>query len=336
MDEFVSASVEAFVTVATPAFSAKSPVNATDLLKTLHAHLGQVVLGKPEQTKLALTCLAARGHLLLEDVPGVGKTTLAEGLARVFGLSFARVQFTADLLPSDILGAQVFLQQQGTFEFRPGPIFHQVVLADELNRAPPRTQSALLEAMAQGQVSLDGVTRPLPPPFTVIATQNPLDLAGTYPLPDSQLDRFLMRLSLGHLDPALEAELLVARRGDPLAALTAIASPEALVTLQRAADAVQVSKDVADYAVQLAAATRAHGDVERGVSTRAVLALMSAARAWALWDARDFVSPGDLRAVLKATLSHRLLLKSSMQGAFSRDEAAHLVDEIARRVAPPR
>ncbi|MDX2015451.1 MAG: AAA family ATPase [Myxococcaceae bacterium] len=311
-------------------------MNATDLLKKLHAHLGQVVLGKPDQTKLALTCLSARGHLLLEDVPGVGKTTLAEGLARAFDLSFARVQFTADLLPSDILGAQVFLQQQGTFEFRPGPIFHQVVLADELNRAPPRTQSALLEAMAQGQVSLDGVTRPLPAPFVVIATQNPLDLAGTYPLPDSQLDRFLMRVSLGHLEASLEAELLVSRRGDPLAALEPVASPDELKALQQAADAVQVSKDVADYAVQLASATRTHTDVERGVSTRAVLALMAAARAWALWDARDFVSPGDVRAVLKAVLSHRLLLKSSMQGAFSRDEAAHLVDEIARRVAPPR
>ncbi len=311
-------------------------MNATDLLKTLHTHLGRVVLGKPEQSKLALTCLAARGHLLLEDVPGVGKTTLAEGLARCFALSFARVQFTADLLPSDILGAQIFLQQHGTFEFRPGPIFHQVVLADELNRAPPRTQSALLEAMAQGQVSLDGITRPLPAPFVVIATQNPLDLAGTYPLPDSQLDRFLMRLSLGHLDPVLEAELLVSRRGDPLLSLTSIATPQQLSTLQQAADAVTVSKEVADYAVQLAAATRSHGDVERGVSTRAVLALMAAARAWALWEARDFVSPGDVRAVLKATFSHRLLLKTSMQGAFSRDEAAHLVDEIARRIPTPR
>ncbi|HEY1088542.1 MAG TPA: AAA family ATPase, partial [Archangium sp.] len=175
------------------------PLNPPELLQRLQHHVGQLVLGKEAQVKLALTCLVARGHLLLEDVPGVGKTTLAEGLARSFSMSFARVQFTADVLPSDILGAQVFLQAKGTFEFRAGPIFHQVVLADELNRAPPRTQSALLEAMAQGQVSLDSVTHSLPQPFVVIATQNPLDLSGTYPLPDSQLDRFLLRLSLGHL-----------------------------------------------------------------------------------------------------------------------------------------
>ncbi|MBE2247972.1 MAG: AAA family ATPase [Myxococcus sp.] len=305
-------------------------------MKKLHAHLGQVVLGKPEQTKLALTCLAARGHLLLEDVPGVGKTTLAEGLARCFALSFARVQFTADLLPSDILGSQIFLPQQGTFEFRPGPIFHQLVLADELNRAPPRTQSALLEAMAQGQVSLDGVTRKLPAPFTVVATQNPLDLSGTYPLPDSQLDRFLMRLSLGHLDPAIEAELLVSRRGDPLHSLTAVATAEELAGLQAAADQVEVSKDVAEYAVRLAHETRVSAEIERGVSTRAVLSLISAARAWALWEARSFVSPGDVRAVLRPSLSHRLVLKSSLQGAFSREEAGHLIDELTRRVPAPR
>lgn len=307
-----------------------------DLLERLQSHLGTIVLGKPEQIRLALTCLVARGHLLLEDVPGVGKTTLAEGLARSFALSFSRVQFTADLLPSDILGTQVFLQAQGKFEFRPGPVFHQVVLADELNRAPPRTQSALLEAMGQGQVSLDGVTHPLPQPFAVIATQNPLDLSGTYPLPDSQLDRLLLRLSLGHLDPAVESKLLVERRGDPLHGFAPLADPAALAGLQAAADQVQVSPDVADYAVRLAGATREHADIERGVSTRAVLSLMSAARAHALWEARDFVSPGDLRAVLVPSLSHRLLLRTSTQGAFARDEAAHLLGEIARRVPAPR
>lgn len=307
-----------------------------DLLERLQSHLGTIVLGKPEQIRLALTCLVARGHLLLEDVPGVGKTTLAEGLARAFALSFSRVQFTADLLPSDILGTQVFLQAQGKFEFRPGPVFHQVVLADELNRAPPRTQSALLEAMGQGQVSLDGVTHPLPQPFAVIATQNPLDLSGTYPLPDSQLDRFLLRLSLGHLDPAVESKLLVERRGDPLHTFAPLADAAALAGLQAAADQVQVSPDVADYAVRLAAATREHADIERGVSTRAVLSLMSAARAHALWEARDFVSPGDLRAVLVPALSHRLLLRTSTQGAFARDEAAHLLGEISRRVGAPR
>lgn len=312
------------------------PLNPPELLQRLQHHIGELVLGKAEQVKLSLTCLVARGHLLLEDVPGVGKTTLAEGLARSFSMSFARVQFTADVLPSDILGAQVFLQAKGQFEFRPGPIFHQVVLADELNRAPPRTQSALLEAMAQGQVSLDSVTHPLPQPFSVIATQNPLDLSGTYPLPDSQLDRFLLRLSLGHLSPEVETQLLMSRRADPLASFKPIADAADLVALQAAADAVTVSKDIADYAVRIAAATRAHAEIERGISTRAALSLMSAARAIALWEGRDFVTPGDVKVVAAPALSHRLLLKTSSQGAFARDEAAHLVGELLRKVPAPR
>jgi MoxR-like ATPase len=312
------------------------PSSPPDLLQKLAAHLGTVVLGKPDQIRFALTCLVARGHLLLEDVPGVGKTTLAEGLARSFSLSFARVQFTADLLPSDILGAQIFKQASSAFEFRRGPIFHQVILADELNRAPPRTQSALLEAMAQGQVSLDSVTHELPKPFSVIATQNPLDLSGTYPLPDSQLDRFLLRLSLGHLDPVVESQLLIERRADPLADFRPVGDVGDLVGLQEAADRVRVPKDVADYAVRLAVATRTHADIERGVSTRAVLSLMSAARAIALWEGRDFVTPGDVRALLVPTLAHRLLLRSSTSGAFARDEAGHLLDELARQVPAPR
>jgi MoxR-like ATPase len=312
------------------------PLNPPELLERLQHHVGQLVLGKADQVKLALTCLVARGHLLLEDVPGVGKTTLAEGLARSFSMSFARVQFTADVLPSDILGAQVFLQAKGAFEFRPGPIFHQVVLADELNRAPPRTQSALLEAMAQGQVSLDSVTHPLPQPFVVIATQNPLDLSGTYPLPDSQLDRFLLRLSLGHLSQEVETQLLMSRRADPLAGFKPMADAAELAALQAAADAVQVSKDIAEYAVRLAAATREHPEIERGISTRAALSLMSAARAMALWEGRDFVTPGDVKAVAGPSLSHRLLLKSSATGAFARDEAAHLVGELLRKVPAPR
>jgi|APLak6261679142_1056127.scaffolds.fasta_scaffold00039_9 MoxR-like ATPase len=312
------------------------PLNPPELLQRIQHHLGQLVLGKSEQVKLALTCLVARGHLLLEDVPGVGKTTLAEGLARSFSMSFSRVQFTADLLPSDILGASVFLQAKGTFEFRPGPVFHQVVLADELNRAPPRTQSALLEAMAQGQVSLDGTTHTLPQPFAVIATQNPLDLSGTYPLPDSQLDRFLLRLSLGHLAPEVETQLLMERRADPLLAFKPIADAADLAALQAAADAVKISRDIADYAVRLAAETRAHAEIERGISTRAVLSLMSAARAIALWEGRDFVTPGDVKVVAVPALSHRLLLKSSTHGAFSRDEAAHLVAELLRKVPAPR
>lgn len=306
------------------------------LLERLQQHIGAIVLGKSEQVKLALTCLVARGHLLLEDVPGVGKTTLAEGLARSFSMTFARVQFTADLLPSDILGAQVFLQAKGQFEFRPGPVFHQVVLADELNRAPPRTQSALLEAMAQGQVTLDGVTHALPQPFSVIATQNPLDLSGTYPLPDSQLDRFLLRLSLGHLSPEVETDLLISRRSDPLLDFKPIADAAELSALQNAADAVTISRDVADYAVRIATATRSHAEIERGLSTRAVLSLMAVSRAFALWEGRDFVTPGDVRTMAVPALSHRLLLKSSTQGSFARDEAGHLVGELIRKVPVPR
>ena len=311
-------------------------MNPPELLQRLQHHIGKLVLGKAEQVKLSLTCLVARGHLLLEDVPGVGKTTLAEGLARSFSMSFARVQFTADVLPSDILGAQVFLQAKGQFEFRPGPIFHQVVLADELNRAPPRTQSALLEAMAQGQVSLDSVTHGLPQPFAVIATQNPLDLSGTYPLPDSQLDRFLLRLSLGHLSPEVETQLLMSRRADPMSGFKPIADAADLVALQAAADLVQISRDIADYGVRIASATRTHAEIERGISTRAALSLMATARALALWEGRDFVTPGDVKAVAVPVLSHRLLLKSSNQGVFARDEAAHLVGELLRKVPAPR
>src|SRR4051812_18215344 len=201
--------------------------DARTAMERVAESLQKVILGKPQQTIQAVTCIVARGHLLLEDVPGVGKTTLAEAVARSFALSFARIQFTADLMPTDILGTQVFQQSTGTFQFRPGPIFHQLVLADELNRAPPRTQSALLEAMAQGQVSQDGQTSALPQPFTVIATQNPADFSGTYPLPDSQLDRFLMRLSLGHPDKDVEASIIKNRGlGSPVDSLSAVTSAD--------------------------------------------------------------------------------------------------------------
>ncbi len=320
-----------------PLPSTLDPTAAKRAMEEVAASLARVVMGKSTQARLAVTCLVARGHLLLEDVPGVGKTTLAEALARSCALSFARIQLTADLLPTDILGAQVFHQQQGKFEFRPGPLFHQLVLADELNRAPPRTQSALLEAMAQGQVSLDGVTHALPSPFAVVATQNPTDFSGTYPLPDSQLDRFLMRLSLGHPAPEVEAELVRTRgAATPLASVSAVLSASDLLALQELAARTQVEAAVAQYAVALAGATRDHAEIDRGVSTRAVLALVSAAKAHALWEARDFVTPGDVRAMLVPTLSHRLLLKSAVQGAFSRDEAGHLLEEITRKVPAPR
>jgi len=310
---------------------------ARSAMERVAQNLQRVILGKPLQTVQAVTCVVARGHLLLEDVPGVGKTTLAEAVARSFALSFARIQFTADLMPTDILGTQVFQQSTSTFQFRPGPIFHQLVLADELNRAPPRTQSALLEAMAQGQVSQDGQTSMLPQPFAVIATQNPADFSGTYPLPDSQLDRFLMRLSLGHPPPDAERELLQ-KRGlqSPLQSLAPVATAEDLLAIQRRAAEVQLDESVAGYAVRLATATREHAEIERGASTRAVLALVAAARAHALWQGRDFATPLDVKAMVVPTLSHRLLLRSAVQGHFARDEAAHLLEEISRKVPAPR
>ncbi|PTL85467.1 MoxR family ATPase [Vitiosangium sp. GDMCC 1.1324] len=314
-----------------------SPTGARATLERVAANLSLAVQGKDKEVRLAVTCVVAGGHLLLEDVPGVGKTTLVEALARSFALSSSRIQFTADLMPADILGAQVFHAQTATFTFRPGPLFRQLVLADELNRAPPRTQSALLEAMAQGQVSLDGATHVLPRPFTVVATQNPVDFSGTYPLPDSQLDRFLMRLSLGHPSPEVEARLLTTRdASSPVDALAAASSPEELSELRAQVAAQRLDDTVADYVVRLAQATRAHGDIERGASTRAVLALGMAARAHALWEARDFVTPGDVRAVLGPCLAHRLLLRSATQGAYTRDEAAHLLEEVARKVPAPR
>ncbi|MFE8598166.1 AAA family ATPase [Archangium violaceum] len=314
-----------------------SPSTARAALERVAANLSLAVQGKDKEVRLAVTCVVAGGHLLLEDVPGVGKTTLVEALARSFALSFSRVQFTADLMPADILGAQVFHAQTATFSFRPGPLFRQLVLADELNRAPPRTQSALLEAMAQGQVSLDGATHALPRPFTVVATQNPVDFSGTYPLPDSQLDRFLMRLSLGHPSPEVEARLLTTRdASSPVEALKAVTSPEELTELRAQVAAQRLDDTVAEYIVRLAQATRAHGDIERGASTRAVLALGMAARAHALWESRDFVTPGDVRAVLAPCLAHRLLLRSANQGAYTRDEATHLIEEVARKVVAPR
>ena len=314
-----------------------SAATARATLERLAANLSLAVQGKEKEVRLAATCLVAGGHLLLEDVPGVGKTTLVEALARSCALSFSRIQFTADLMPADILGAQVFHAASATFTFRPGPLFRQLVLADELNRAPPRTQSALLEAMAQGQVSLDGTTHSLPRPFSVVATQNPVDFSGTYPLPDSQLDRFLMRLSLGHPSPEVEAKLLTTRDGSsPVDALSAVTSPEELLNLRALVAAQRLDDTVADYVVRLAQATRAHGDIERGASTRAVLALGMAARAHALWEARDFVTPGDVRAVLGPCLAHRLLLRSATQGAYTRDEASHLLEEVARKVVAPR
>jgi MoxR-like ATPase len=281
----------------------------TDTAARLHAiqaALAERVLGKTREIRLALACILADGHLLIEDLPGVGKTTLAQAIAQVLGLRFARIQFTSDLLPSDILGVSVYDRSAGRFRFIAGPIFAGLVLADEINRASPRTQSALLEAMAERQVTIEGATRTLAPPFMVIATQNPADQSGTFALPDSQLDRFLMCITLGYPPADAERELLVSgsRRALPL---TALADRETLIQWQAAVAQVTVRDALLDYLLALVHFTRDEAAFAQGLSPRAGLALRRAAQAWALLDGRDFVLPEDVQAVLAAVVDHRLL-----------------------------
>jgi MoxR-like ATPase len=272
--------------------------------------LGSIVVGKQTPLKLALACLLARGHLLIEDIPGVGKSTLAQALAATLGLQYARVQFTSDLLPADVLGVSIFDPSTHAFRFHSGPIFHSIVLADEINRAPPKTQSALLEAMEERQVSIDGNTRPLPEPFFVIATQNPAEQIGAYPLPESQLDRFLMTIELGYPEPAAERDLLLSGdRRVRIAELAPCADAATLIAWQREAAAVHVAPALLDYVQALLAASRGAGATtaaHRGLSPRAGLLLVAASRAWALLAGRPMVLPEDVQAVFPAIAGHRL------------------------------
>ncbi len=271
------------------------------------AQVGSVLLGKPEQLKLALACMLAGGHLLIEDLPGMGKTTLAHALARVFRLDYRRVQFTSDMLPADILGVSVFDPESQQFSLREGPVFCQLLLADEINRATPKTQGALLEAMEERQVTLDGVSRPLPSPFFVVATQNPVTQAGTFVLPESQLDRFLMRISLGYPSPDVELSLLAG--GDlreTVRALKPIIEPSGLVKLIAHVGKVRATRDLLDYVQRLLEATRADDRLVTGLSPRAGLGLLRAARAWALIHDRDYVLPEDVQAVWPSVAEHRL------------------------------
>jgi MoxR-like ATPase len=277
-------------------------------LETAMAQVNRVLLGKPRQVKLAFTCLIAGGHLLLEDVPGVGKTTLAHALAATFALNFQRVQFTSDLLPSDIIGVSVYERDTGLFRFHPGPIFTGLLLADEINRASPKTQSALLEAMAEDQVTIDGQTHALARPFFVVATQNPLDLNGTFPLPDSQLDRFLLRISLDYPDAAAERALLTGSdRRQLLAQLDPQLDGAALIELHQQAQSVIASAALLDYLQALLGASRRHPDIRVGLSPRAGLGLLGAARAWALLSGRTHVLPEDIQALFVPLAAHRLL-----------------------------
>ena len=278
-----------------------------DLIGALNGALNSILLGKEVQVNLALACLIARGHLLIEDLPGMGKTLLSHALARVLGLSYNRIQFTSDVLPADVIGTSVFDRTTSDFRFIEGPLFAQVVLADEINRATPKSQSALLEAMEERQVTVEGQTLELPQPFIVIATQNPVTQTGTFPLPESQLDRFLMRIELGYPEPDAERELL--RGGDRrrvLESLESVADPDALRRLQAAADEVKVSDPLIDYVQRLVNYSRREAEFAFGLSPRGALAMLQSARAWALLHGRSHVVPEDVQAVLPSVVEHRL------------------------------
>ena len=277
-------------------------------IQTVLDQLNSVIVGKPTQVRDSVVCLLAGGHLLIEDIPGVGKTTLAHALARSFGLQFSRVQFTADLMPGDLAGVSVYDRSREQFIFHPGPVFAQVLLADEINRASPKTQSALLEAMEERQVTVEGETRPLPWPFFVIATQNPQDQLGTYALPESQLDRFLMRISLGYPERAAERELLAGHdRRALVEQLTPVLTTADLTTLQQAVSAVHAAPPLLDYVQDLIAATRSGRWFLQGLSPRAGIALLRAARAQALVAGRDYVAPDDVQAILPQCVAHRMV-----------------------------
>ena len=301
----------------------------TPALRAALNQINRVVLGKDLQVRLSLACLLARGHLLIEDVPGVGKTTLAHALARTLGLDFHRIQFTSDLLPADILGAAVYDRDSGRFSFHPGPIFAQVILADEINRASPKAQSALLEAMEEGQVSVEGETRPLPSPFFVIATQNPGDQIGAFPLPESQLDRFLFRISLGFPERQAERALLRGEdRRQLLAQLPPVLSPEAFMAQQAEVRQVHFSDPLLDYLQALIAASRSDARFVAGLSPRAGLGLLRASQAWAYLEGRDFVQPEDVRAVLPALVPHRLFPAVGLSRS-GEDWAARILLDVA-------
>jgi MoxR-like ATPase len=301
--------------------------HAKALLDRIVQHCGGIILGKEHEIRLALACLLARGHLLIEDLPGVGKTTLAHTLARTLGMQYNRIQFTSDLLPADILGVSIYNKEQGGFHFQPGPIFAQLILADEVNRATPKAQSALLEAMEEHQVTMEGETHHLPEPFFVIATQNPAEQIGTFPLPESQLDRFLMRISLGF--PGVEAErslLAGSDRRDLLHALMPCIEPHELNALQKSVTRIHVADALLDYVQALLAFTRRSSLLHTGLSPRAGLALLHGAQAWALMDGRNHVIPEDVQAVLPHVAGHRLQVSADQQGQPAEDPVAQLLD----------
>ncbi|MBS1120874.1 MAG: putative ATPase 3 [Deltaproteobacteria bacterium] len=318
---------------------APAPISSTDIgaVRKLEDAIGTVMRGKPEAIRAAVVTLLSRGHLLIEDIPGVGKTTLARALASSLGGTFRRIQFTSDLLPSDIVGVSIYDQHGKVFELKRGPIFANVVLADEINRTTPRTQSALLEAMSEGQVSIDDTTHTLESPFMVLATQNPAEHYGTYPLPESQMDRFLLRISLGYPAQAIERDLLRERAGgDPVQKLAPVVDLAAVKILQDAVETIRMDDALLDYTMTIVGETRRHPGISVGVSTRGALAWYRAAQAAALAAGRDFVVPDDLKALAVPCLSHRLALTQAHDSlSRARTEAERIVGEIIGRVAIP-
>lgn len=302
--------------------------NAIKLADIIEA-IGKVILGKDNAIKLSLACLIAKGHLLIEDTPGVGKTTLAHTLAKVLGLDYQRIQFTSDLLPADVLGVSVYNRETSRFDFHQGPVFSNLLLADEINRATPRTQSALLEAMAEFQVTIDNETRILPAPFFVIATQNPTNQIGTFPLPESQLDRFLMRIELGYPDNTAERELLNGKnRKDLLEHIEAAASIEELLLLQKQAEQVHVADAILDYLQDLLEYSRNSGNYIHGLSPRAGIAVLSAARSWALIHNHTHVLPEDIQAILPSVIGHRLQFVYEVSDKAALQPAQHLIQQV--------
>jgi MoxR-like ATPase len=305
-----------------------------ELAERTAANIEQVIVGKRREVQLVLVALLCRGHVLIEDVPGVGKTVLAKAISRSIGASFKRIQFTPDLLPSDVTGVSIFNPQASRFEFRPGPIFAQMVLADEINRATPKTQSALLEAMEEGHVSVDGVTHPLPESFVVLATENPIDYEGTFPLPEAQLDRFLIRLALGYPTRAGELQMLDRQhRAHPLEALRQVVRIDELIAAQAAIKEVQVDPAVSEYIISIVEATRRHEDVHLGASPRGSLALYNASRALAALHGRFFVIPDDVKVLAEPTLAHRLILNPSAR--VRNVDARRVIHDILRAIAVP-
>ncbi|HEV7644015.1 MAG TPA: MoxR family ATPase [Pyrinomonadaceae bacterium] len=315
----------------------KSDVAVIEKIRKLQAAIEKVIRGKSETVKLALVALLAKGHLLIEDVPGIGKTTLSHALARALDCTFQRIQFTSDLLPSDVIGLSIYNQQNGSFEWKPGPIFANIVLADEINRATPKTQSALLEAMAEGQVTVEGISRQLPLPFIVVATQNPAEHHGTYPLPESQLDRFMLRLRMGYPGKEDERNILRDReRADPLNYVLPVLSAAEVLELQQFVSEVRMDESLVEYLMEVVALTRESEALELGVSPRGTLSLYRSAQALALIEGRDFCLPDDIKRLVVPAFAHRIIVSSRYSSAVRRShEAEQILQEILLKIKVP-